>query len=70
MVNVEGDSVGAGIVHKLSKEDLAKQDGLVDKLEDKVEGKTNEAFDSSPEKYTPKVDNDYETADITVTTDM
>lgn len=70
MVNVEGDSVGAGIVHKLSKEDLAKQDGELDKFGEKVEGKTNEAFDDSPEKYTPKEDNDYETADLTVTTDM
>lgn len=55
MINVEGDSIGAGIVNKMSKEDLRKQDEEMEGLGAAVvEGEENKAFEAREDKYDEK----------------
>lgn len=63
MINVEGDSIGAGIVNKLSQDDLAKQDEEelnLTKLEGVSDGKVNKAYQATEEKYETLGDPDIE----------
>lgn len=53
MVNVEGDSIGAGIVHHLSRKDLKEAE-----IRDDQQSCTNKAYDDENDKRTAKEQND------------